>query len=164
VAAKPHDSHFWRGLTKIKDEVLAKGSFDIKDKAKTRFWDDTWVGDKSLKDRYTALYNIMREPHTTVSKVMATSPLNISFRRALIDNKLLEWLNLVARISSVGLVDGFISSNEIELNQGLFLDCPLAKMIWRIIFFSTNLNQPRSISHMFGSWLINQHKRTKDLI
>ena len=41
VKAKPYDSHFWRGLMHIKDEVLAKGSFDIKDGSKTRFWDDT---------------------------------------------------------------------------------------------------------------------------
>jgi len=37
VQAKPYDSHFWRGLLKIKDEVLAKGSFTIKDGSKTRF-------------------------------------------------------------------------------------------------------------------------------
>jgi hypothetical protein len=65
--------------------VLAKGSFDIKDGTNTRFWDDTWVGDKPLKVKYPSLYNIMRDPHATVSKVMTTSPLNISFRRALVD-------------------------------------------------------------------------------
>jgi hypothetical protein len=27
VADKPYDSHFWRGLMHMKDEVLAKGSF-----------------------------------------------------------------------------------------------------------------------------------------
>ena len=42
----------------IKDEVLAKGSFDIKDENKTRFWDDTFVEDKSLKVKYPSLYNI----------------------------------------------------------------------------------------------------------
>ena len=48
----------------------------------------------------------MRDPHATVSKVMSTSPLNISFRRALVDNKLLQWLQLVAQVSNVGLVEG----------------------------------------------------------
>jgi hypothetical protein len=90
----------------IKDEVLANGSFHIKDGTSTRFWDDTWVGNKPLKVKYPSLYNIVRDPHATVSKVMATSPLNISFRRALVDNKLIEWLNLVARISNVELVEG----------------------------------------------------------
>ena len=36
---------------------------------------------------------------------MATSPLQVSFRRALVDNNLLEWQNLVAQISHVDLVD-----------------------------------------------------------
>jgi hypothetical protein len=37
VKAKPYDSHFWRGLMKIKDEVLQLGSFSVKDGEKTRF-------------------------------------------------------------------------------------------------------------------------------
>ena len=37
-------------------------------------------------------------------------------------------------------------------------------MFWRIIFFATNLNQPKSINHMFGNWLINQHRRARDMI
>jgi hypothetical protein len=72
----------------LKDEVLAKGSFEIKDETNVRFWDNTWVGDKPLKVQYPNLYNIVRDLHATVSKIMATSPLNISFRRALVDNKL----------------------------------------------------------------------------
>jgi hypothetical protein len=41
VAAKLYDSHFRRGLMHMKDEVLAKGSFEIKDGTNVRFWDDT---------------------------------------------------------------------------------------------------------------------------
>jgi hypothetical protein len=37
VEAKPYDSHFWRGLMHIKDEVLSLGSFDIKDGTIVRF-------------------------------------------------------------------------------------------------------------------------------
>ena len=104
----------------IKDEVLTKGSFDIKDGTNTRFRDDTWVGDKLLKVKYPSLYNIVRDPHATVSKVMATSPLNISFRRALVDNKLIEWLNLVARISYVQLVEGSDYFKWSLIKTGLF--------------------------------------------
>jgi hypothetical protein len=106
VEAKPYDSHFWRGLMHIKDEVLSLGSFDIKDGANVRFWDDTWIRDKPLKIQYPNLYNIVRETHATISKIMATSPLNISFRRALVDNNLRDWLGLVARISHVQLTEG----------------------------------------------------------
>ena len=120
VAAKPNDSHFCRGLMHIKDEVIAKGSFEIKDGTNTRFWDDTWVADKPLKVKYPSLYNIVRDPHATVSKVMATSPLNTSFRRALVDNKLAKWLSLVARISNVELVEGSNYFRWGLTNSGLF--------------------------------------------
>ena len=80
----------------IKDEVLASGSFDIKDGSNTRFWDNIWVGTLPFRVRYPFLYNIVRDPHATVAKVLATQPLNISFRRALVDNKLVEWQDLVA--------------------------------------------------------------------
>jgi hypothetical protein len=167
---------------------------------------------------------------------MATSPLNISFRRALVDNNLREWLGLVAQIWQVQLKEGSdffkwsltrsglftvrslyhhlidkhppfqhrkiwkmritlkikiflwflqrgvvltkdnlarknwkggqkcIGCNRNENTQHLFLDCSFAKTIWRIIFFATNLNQPRSISHMFRTWLNNKPKSMIGLI
>jgi len=58
VKAKPYYSHFWRGLMKIIDEVLANGSFIIKDGCQTRFWDDTWASDLSFKVKYPSIYNI----------------------------------------------------------------------------------------------------------
>jgi hypothetical protein len=73
---------------RIKDEVLFKGSFVIKDGTNTRFWDDTWIGDKPLKDTYLSLYHIARDRHVMVSKVMSSRLLNISFRRSLVDNNL----------------------------------------------------------------------------
>ena len=207
VKAKPYDSHFWRGLMKIKDEVLANGSFIIKDGCQTRFWDDTWAGDLSFKVKYPLIYNIARDPHASVAHVMASRPLNISFRRVLVDNKLVEWQNLVAQIVNVELVDGsdtfrwnltkfglytvrsyylhlinnqppfqhkmiwklkiplkikiflwflqrgvvlikdnlakkkwkgskkYCGCNSNETIKHLFLDCPYARMVWRVIFF-----------------------------
>ena len=91
---------------KIKDEVLVNGSFNIKDGSKTRFWDDVWGGQVSFKDKYPSLYKIVRHPHATVASVLATRPFNLYFRRALVDNKMVEWQNLVAQIAHVQLVDG----------------------------------------------------------
>jgi hypothetical protein len=90
---------------RIKDEVFSNGSFVIKDGTNTRFWDDTWIEDKPLKDTYPSLYHIARAKHVTVSRVLSSRPLNISFRRSLVDNNLSHWLQLVARVSNVVLVD-----------------------------------------------------------
>jgi hypothetical protein len=91
-------------MTLVSGEV--NGFFSIKDGNKTRFWDDTWVGVMQFKDRYPSLFNIVRDPHATVAKVLSTQPLNIYFRRALVDNKLVEWHDLVVPISNVTLVEG----------------------------------------------------------
>jgi hypothetical protein len=95
-------------MMKIKDKVFSNGSFSIKgDGSKTRLWDDTWVGDIPFKGRYVCLYSIVWNQHTTVAKVMSTEPLNISFMRALVDNKLMvEWHDLVAQIANVAWIEG----------------------------------------------------------
>ena len=104
----------------IKDEVLASGSFDIKDGSNARFWDDIWVGTLPFRARYPSLYNIVRDPHAIVAKVMATQPLNISFRRAAVDNKLVEWQHLVAQIAHVNLVDGSDTFRWTLTKSGLY--------------------------------------------
>jgi hypothetical protein len=105
----------------IKDEVLAKGSFIIKDGTSTRVWDDTWIGVKPLKDTYPALYHIARDWHVTVSEDMSSRPLNISFRRSLVDNNLRQWIHLVARVSNVVLVDGKDCFNWLLRKNGFLL-------------------------------------------
>jgi len=54
--------------------------------------------------------------------------------------------------------------NSNETIQHLFLDCPYARLVWRIIFFATGLTPPRSIRHMFNSWLSNQSKKIRRVI
>ena len=40
--------------------------------------------------------------------------------------------------------------NGNETIEHLFLHCPYARMVWRIIFYATGLTPPRSIRHMFN--------------
>ena len=91
---------------KIKDEVFANGSFIIKDGSKTRFWNDIWEGQVLFNDKYPSLYKVVHDPHATVAKVMAIRPLNLYFRRALVDIKLVQWQNLIAQIANVQLMEG----------------------------------------------------------
>jgi hypothetical protein len=125
---------------RLKEEVMVKGSFDIKDGTKTMFCDDTWVGDKPLKVKYLSFYNIVCDGHATVSKVMATSPLNISFRTVLVDNKLLEWLNLVAHISNIQLGDGVDYFRWNLTKSGLFIvrSCIFISLIHIHLFYIRN--------------------------
>jgi hypothetical protein len=51
---------------------------------------------------------------------MSSRPLNISFRRSLVDNNLRQWLHLVARVSNVVLVDGNDHFKWLLTKSGLF--------------------------------------------
>ena len=74
----------------------------------------------SFKVKYPSLYKVVRDPHATVARVLATRPLNLYFRRALVDNKLVEWQNLVAQIAYVQLVDGSDTFRWNLTNSGSF--------------------------------------------
>jgi hypothetical protein len=103
VKKRPGDSHFWAGLMKVKDQFIARGSFQIHNGSEARFWKDTWFEDKPLKLKYPSLYNIVRRKDATVAQVLSTTPLNVSFRRSLTDNYLLAWYHLVSKVVSISL-------------------------------------------------------------
>ena len=48
--------------------------------------------------QYPTLYNIVRRKNQTVAATLSTTPLNISFRRALVGDKLNLWLELVSKV------------------------------------------------------------------
>lgn len=62
------------------------------------------------KQRYPALYKIVRRKGDSVAKVLSTIHLNISFRGALAGGRLNEWLNFVSLVVPITLnenKDGF---------------------------------------------------------
>jgi hypothetical protein len=80
---------------KVKEELLSRGSFVVGNGMNTRFWEDIWLGNKSLAKEYLSLYNIVNHKNVKVENVLATNPLNTSFRRTLNDNKWERWTHLL---------------------------------------------------------------------
>ena len=80
VEWKQGDSHFWAGLMATKKFFFSFGSFSIKYGLEIRFWEDKWMGNTTLREQFSALYNIVRHKSDTLASVMATSPPNVSFR------------------------------------------------------------------------------------
>ena len=72
VKAKPTDSPFWKGLMKVKDEFFDRGCFRVGNGEQTRFWEDTWLGDKPLATQYPSLYNIVQKKEVTVASVLSS--------------------------------------------------------------------------------------------
>lgn len=67
-----------------------------------RFWEDWWVGHKSLMQQFPGLYNIVRKRNQTIASVFS-STLNIAFRRAVVGEKLRQWNRLVSLVVHVNL-------------------------------------------------------------
>lgn len=58
-----------------------------------------------------------------VANVMSSTPLNISFIRALVDEKLEEWLKLLARVSNINVSQGrdnLQRVNNLQLAQCIY--------------------------------------------
>jgi hypothetical protein len=89
----------------IKDQFLSRGCFKVNSGNQARFWEDVWVGEEPLMTVYPSLYNIARKRNVTVSSVLRSVPLNMSFRRALTGRNLDYWLQLVESIVNVELND-----------------------------------------------------------
>ena len=90
---------------KAKDRFLDLFIFNIHNGSQTRFWEDKWLGNFTLKEQYPSSYNITRKKHISVANAFALTPLNISFKRSLVGEKLLKWNELVAKIAFVQLDD-----------------------------------------------------------
>ena len=43
----------------------------------------------------------------------------------------------------------------------LFIKCPFAKLIWRVVHFTFNISPPANVKNLFGNWLNSIDKKTK---
>jgi hypothetical protein len=101
----PKDSQFWVGLMKVKREFLSLGKFDLGGGSQVWFWEDSWIRSRPLKLLFPALYNIVRRKSASVSSVLSTTPLNVTFRRSLMGANLQAWYNVVAMVANVQLTN-----------------------------------------------------------
>ena len=145
VKVQAHDSPFWKGLMKVKDEFFDRGSFTVGNGESTRFWEDTWLGDKPLAIQYPSLFNIAQRKNVSVANALAQAPpLNIGFRRVLTGNRWDRWLHLVSRLMDVQLSDSAdvfkwtLTTSGMFTVKSLYLDYLsdntrfLRKYIWKM--------------------------------
>ena len=106
IEKKTGDSFFWSGLMGVKNHFLSQGTFKLVSGVQIRFWEDRLLGNHAFKLQYINLFNIVCKKHATVPDVFSSNPLNVSFRRTLVGNKLVEWCSLVARLAHISLYEG----------------------------------------------------------
>jgi hypothetical protein len=86
---------------KAKDHFLESSTSNIHNGEQIRFSEDKWLGNFTLKEENSSLYNIARKKHISIAHVFRSAPLNITFRRALVGDKLRRWNELVAKVAFV---------------------------------------------------------------
>jgi hypothetical protein len=128
----------------VKDDFLNMERFHLQDGKKIRFWKDLWIGDIALKVQYPNLFNIVRRKIETVAEVFRLSPLNVSFRRSLVDGNLQSWHNLVMRLTNIQLTNrpdifkwslNFSSQFSVNSMYQAFIDTnvvPNNSYLWKI--------------------------------
>ena len=134
VKHRPGDSHFWSGLLKVKDDLLAGGSFKVQNGKGTRFWEDVWIGEKALSKSHPNLYRLARRKDDMVANVLRTIPLNVSFRRGLSNGNLASWIDLVSKVAPVCLSncrDHFLwnASTKGKFTVGSMYNLMISRMI-----------------------------------
>ena len=67
----------------------------------TRFWEDWWVGDKSLKEAYPSLFFISNDQGITVREAIDKDWGGFTFRRALYGDTEQLWNSMRARCEEV---------------------------------------------------------------
>jgi hypothetical protein len=103
----------------VKKLVLERGRFKIQNGTQTRFLEDLWIGREPLMTKFPSLYNIVRKKNASVTQVLSTIPLNVSFRRALVGDNWAKWLQLVESFINVHLgeqTDSFIWTKSKSLS------------------------------------------------
>ena len=48
-----------------------------------------------------------------------------------------------------------------ETIHHLFISCPFARMVWRVVFMALNIHPPTSVANLFGNWLRGVDKKEK---
>ena len=71
-----------------------------------KFWEGIWLGEKPSIEVYPNLYRLVKRKDDTMANVLQTIPLNVSFRRCLVNENLTSWYDLVSKVVPVNLTNG----------------------------------------------------------
>jgi hypothetical protein len=94
-------SQFWRGLHDIKYTCQQGLRCIMGNGKKIRFWLDVWLGECSLKIRFSRLFDIFEEQIWEVKG--EGGGVNLAFRRRFGDRKILEWEEFKECLNTVQL-------------------------------------------------------------
>jgi hypothetical protein len=160
----PLNISFRRALTGIKWTEwihLCQRLFDIQlSQDRDRFiWDLAATGTFSVKSMYSDYMN----DHVGFSRKYLWKlkiPLKIKIFMWFLNSKVLLTKDNLAKRNWDGCTK-CCYCDSMETVEHLFIHCPFAKIIWRMIYFAFNIHPPANITIMFGNWLNGVDKDNK---
>ena len=114
-------------------------------------WNLTASGVFSIKSMYEDLMN----DHTVFLRKYLWKlkiPLKIKIFMWFLQNKVLLTKDNLVKRNWVGCTKCCFCGSQ-ETIEHLFISCPFARLLWRIVNFAFDLQPPTNITSMFGNWL-----------
>jgi hypothetical protein len=115
---KPGDSHFWQGVIKTAGTFSRCCRKIIGNGQRTLFWEDLWVGDKPLREKFPRLYFLT--VNFTVARVFNEGWGCIRFRRVLFGETAKLWQELKNLCQNVTLSNVEDRSKWLLTKNGVF--------------------------------------------
>lgn len=125
----------------------------------TFLWRSSSSGLFSVKSMYVDFINVgpvSRSKHIWKTKV----PLKIKIFMWFVHRAVILTKDNLAKQRWQGSEQCFFCDQE-ETVQHLFIGCPLATLLWRMIHVAFKLPPPASVANMFGNWLDGVESKTK---
>jgi hypothetical protein len=68
IASKIKANRFFllEGLMCVKDDFFSRGSFNTRNGQTIRFWDDTWLADLPIAQKYPTFYNMAQRKEVSL--------------------------------------------------------------------------------------------------
>jgi hypothetical protein len=121
-------------------------------------WNLTYTGMFTIKSMYLYLMN----GHTKFLRKYLWKmkiPLKFKIFMWFLNNKVILTKDNVAKRNGMDVLSFFVTHWRIV--DHLFISCPFACIIWRIIYFTFNISPPANFTNMFGNWLNGVNKNDK---
>lgn len=99
-------SQFWKGVLKIREKLKWGLRVKIGNGQGTRFWEDVWVGEITLKLEFPRLYALSKDSDCLVADCWVGDGWKLEFNRPLGEDAMTDWERLI------DILDDFCPNEE----------------------------------------------------
>ncbi|WMV55620.1 hypothetical protein MTR67_049005 [Solanum verrucosum] len=121
LATQPYGSEVWRSIINLWIKFFNKCKIKVGNGGRTLFWEDKWVDQVTLRNRFPILFNMSLQKEATIREMRDNQGWDLRFRRHLNDwevNKIVELLNILGQCKDLNTNEDSLFWNPDE--QGRF--------------------------------------------